>query len=167
MQETQVQFLSGEDSLENEMATHSSILAWRIPRAEDAGGYSPWGYKESETTEYMYPGARHIAYLCLQVPCLWNGDSDSTCLILSVHGLNETVNVKCFKPCLAESTQQMLMYWYYPICSIQITVANYQTTSLKFQARLLTNQLLLYSTVPETLLIRKCSFQSNWSKALL
>ena len=31
MQETQVQFLGREDRLEKEMATHSSILAWRIP----------------------------------------------------------------------------------------------------------------------------------------
>ena len=31
MQETQVQSLNGEDPLEKEMATHSSILAWRIP----------------------------------------------------------------------------------------------------------------------------------------
>ena len=31
MQETQVQFLDQEDPLEKEMATHSSILAWRIP----------------------------------------------------------------------------------------------------------------------------------------
>ena len=34
-----------------EMATHSNILAWRIPWTEDPGGYSPWGCKESDTTE--------------------------------------------------------------------------------------------------------------------
>ena len=33
------------------MATHSSILAWRIPWTEDLAGYSPWGRKESDTTE--------------------------------------------------------------------------------------------------------------------
>ena len=33
------------------MATHSSILAWRIPWTEDPGGYSPWGRKESDMTE--------------------------------------------------------------------------------------------------------------------
>ena len=37
MQETWVQFLGGEDPLENEMATHSSILAWRIPWTEEPG----------------------------------------------------------------------------------------------------------------------------------
>ena len=34
-----------ERSLEKEMATHSSILTWRIPWTEDPGGYSPWGHK--------------------------------------------------------------------------------------------------------------------------
>ena len=33
------------------MATHSGILAWRIPWTEEPGGYSPWGHKESDTTE--------------------------------------------------------------------------------------------------------------------
>ena len=36
--ETQVQSLGGEDPLEKEMATHSRILAWEIPWAEDPGG---------------------------------------------------------------------------------------------------------------------------------
>ena len=36
MQKTWVQFLGEEDPLEKEMATHSSILAWRIPRTEEA-----------------------------------------------------------------------------------------------------------------------------------
>ena len=38
MQETQVQSLGQEDPLEEEMATHSSNLAWRIPRTEELGG---------------------------------------------------------------------------------------------------------------------------------
>ena len=37
-QETWVQSLSWEDDLEKEMATRSSVLAWRIPRTEEAGG---------------------------------------------------------------------------------------------------------------------------------
>ena len=43
--------LGGEDPLEEGMATHSSILAWRIPWTEDLAGYSPWGHKESDMTE--------------------------------------------------------------------------------------------------------------------
>ena len=38
MQETQVQSLGWEDPLEKGMATHSSILAWRIPWTEEPGG---------------------------------------------------------------------------------------------------------------------------------
>ena len=37
MPETWVQFLGGEDPLEKEMATHSSILAWEIPWTEEPG----------------------------------------------------------------------------------------------------------------------------------
>ena len=50
MQETWVRSLGQEDPLEKEMATHSNILAWRIPWMEEPG-YSPWGRKESNTTE--------------------------------------------------------------------------------------------------------------------
>ena len=38
MQETQVQSLGWEDPLEKGMTTHSSILAWRIPKTEEPGG---------------------------------------------------------------------------------------------------------------------------------
>ena len=41
-----VQFLGREDPLEEGMATHSSIPAWRIPWTEEPVGYSPWGHKE-------------------------------------------------------------------------------------------------------------------------
>ena len=43
MQETQVRFLGQEDPLEKEMATHSSILAWRIPWTEEPGGLQSMG----------------------------------------------------------------------------------------------------------------------------
>ena len=48
MQETWVLSLSWEDSLENGMATHSSVLAWRIPRTEELGGL-PHGVTRSQT----------------------------------------------------------------------------------------------------------------------
>ena len=44
MQETQVQFLGQEDPLEKEMATHSGILAWRIPWTEKPGKLQSWGH---------------------------------------------------------------------------------------------------------------------------
>ena len=43
MQETWVRFLGWEDPLEKEMATHSSILAWRIPWMEEPGGLQSMG----------------------------------------------------------------------------------------------------------------------------
>ena len=51
MKETQVQYLGREDPLEKGMATHFSILAWRIPWTEEPGGLPSWGHKESDTTE--------------------------------------------------------------------------------------------------------------------
>ena len=52
MQETWVRSLGREDPLDKEMATHSSILAWKILWTEEPGRlYSPWGCKESDTTE--------------------------------------------------------------------------------------------------------------------
>ena len=50
MQETQVQLLGWEDPLEKEMATHSSILARRIPLSEEPGGLQSMGSQESDTT---------------------------------------------------------------------------------------------------------------------
>ena len=43
MRETQVQSLGWEDLLEKEMATHSSILAWKIPRTEKPGRLQSMG----------------------------------------------------------------------------------------------------------------------------
>ena len=54
VQETWVQPLSREDPLEKAMATHSSTLAWRIPWMQELVGYSPWGRKESDTTEQLH-----------------------------------------------------------------------------------------------------------------
>ena len=55
MQETWVPSLDWEDPLEEGMATHSNIPAWRIPMDRGAWQvtYSPWGHKESDTTEQL------------------------------------------------------------------------------------------------------------------
>ena len=50
-QETRVSSLGGEDPLEKEMATHSSILAWEIPRTEETGGLQSLGLQRVYTTE--------------------------------------------------------------------------------------------------------------------
>ena len=46
-----VQSLSLEDPLEEEMATHSSLLAWTIPWTKELGGLQPRGHKELTSTE--------------------------------------------------------------------------------------------------------------------
>ena len=50
MQETQVGSLGQEDPLEKGMATHSSMLAWRIPWAEEPGGLQSMESQDSDTT---------------------------------------------------------------------------------------------------------------------
>ena len=49
--ETWVESLGQEDSLEKEMATHSSILAWQIPWREEPGRLQSMGLKELDRTE--------------------------------------------------------------------------------------------------------------------
>ena len=53
MRETQAQSLGQEDALEKGMPTHCSILARRIPWAEEPGGLQPMGCKESDTKKRL------------------------------------------------------------------------------------------------------------------
>ena len=52
MQETWVPFLDQEDPLEKGMATHSSILVWRIPWTEEPGGLQSTGLQKSQSDTY-------------------------------------------------------------------------------------------------------------------
>ena len=61
MQETQVQSLGQEDSLEEGMATHSSIFAWRIPWTEEPSGLQSMGVTKRQTRL-----KRLSAYACTQ-----------------------------------------------------------------------------------------------------
>ena len=58
----QVWSLGREDALEEEMATHSSILAWKIPWIEEPGRLQSWGCKEPDMTEVIYHTRRHITH---------------------------------------------------------------------------------------------------------
>ena len=66
MQETQVRSLSWEDPLEKGMATHSSLLAWRIPWTEEPGGLRSMGSQSPDMTERICT-LQLINLLCL--PC--------------------------------------------------------------------------------------------------
>ena len=59
MWETWVRSLGREDPLEKEMATHSSILAWRIPWTEELGGIQSMGRKELDATERLHFTSLH------------------------------------------------------------------------------------------------------------
>ena len=54
MWKTWVRSLGQEDPLEKEMASHSSILAWRIPWMEELGGLQSTGCNESDTNEQLH-----------------------------------------------------------------------------------------------------------------
>ena len=54
MRETWVRSLGREDPLQKEMTSHSSTIAWKIPWTEEPVGYTPWGRKESDTTERLH-----------------------------------------------------------------------------------------------------------------
>ena len=54
MQEMWVQFLGWEDPLEEEMATHFSLLAWEIPQTEEAGRLQSTGSQKSQMQLSMH-----------------------------------------------------------------------------------------------------------------
>ena len=62
MQETQIWSLSQEDPLEKKMATHSSILAWRIHAQRKLVGYTPWGHRVGHDRATFY---KHKLVVCL------------------------------------------------------------------------------------------------------
>ena len=66
MHKTQVRSLSQEDPLEKGMATHSSILTWRIPRTEERERLQSWGHRELDPT--MRPT---FTFLLFQMNTFW------------------------------------------------------------------------------------------------
>ena len=87
MQETQEMWVPSlgqeEDPLEEEMATHSSILAWKIPWTEEPGGLQSIGLKESERE----PPQPCISSVCftLEMLCFWGKKKKKVFLIKPKH----------------------------------------------------------------------------------
>ena len=73
MRETRVWSLGWEDSLEKEMATRSSTLAWKTPWMEEAGR------KESDTTEQLHLNVLKKKFIC--IPSMTSGDESQTYVI--------------------------------------------------------------------------------------
>ena len=55
---------------EKEMATHSNILAWIIPQTRSLVGYSPWGHKQSDPTEWL-TATTEIPFYCSRRAAAW------------------------------------------------------------------------------------------------
>ena len=53
MPETWVRSLTQEDPLDEEIAIHSSILAWKVPWTEETGGYTLCSWREQDTNEQL------------------------------------------------------------------------------------------------------------------
>ena len=69
MRETWVRSLGWEDPLEDSMATHTNIFAWRIPHGQKGlVGYSPWRRKESDMTERLSTYAHPVSRYCFHPP---------------------------------------------------------------------------------------------------
>ena len=68
MQETQVRSLGREDPLEKEIATNSSILAWRIPWTEKLGGLRRWALKAQPTNTHTHTHTRNQHNIVKQFP---------------------------------------------------------------------------------------------------
>ena len=66
MWETWVRSLGREDPLEEEVATHSSILAWEIPWTRSLAGYSPWGHKRVRPQGLTWPDHKAFGILAPQ-----------------------------------------------------------------------------------------------------
>ena len=67
MQELQIRFLGLKVPLEDEIASRSCILAWRIPWTEEPGRHSPWDCKESNTTEHTHMPWMELKIMSLNV----------------------------------------------------------------------------------------------------
>ena len=89
-QETQVQSLGWEDPLEKEMATHSSILAWRIPGMGSLVGCCLWGHTESDTTEATQQQQQQQCVCVLSRVRLCDS-TDGSPPGSSVHGIFQTI----------------------------------------------------------------------------
>ena len=110
MRETWVRSLGREDSLEQEMATHSSTLAWKIQWMEELGArYCPWGRKESGTTERLHFHSQVMSvvsdslqpYGLVPARLLCPGDSLGKNTGVGCHALLQGIfPIQGLKPCL-------------------------------------------------------------------
>ena len=71
IQDTGVWSLGWEDPLEKKMESHFSILAWRIPWMKSLAGYSSWGHKELDLTEWLTPHTNQFSTIWFSSDTIW------------------------------------------------------------------------------------------------
>ena len=113
MQETWVQSLGREDPLEKEMATHSSILAWRIPRTEEPGGLQSMGLQRVGQTERI----NFLNFLTL-MPLIIR----ATCSLTFMYLFLTALGLCCFAWASSNCSKQGLLFLVAP--RLLITVAS-------------------------------------------
>ena len=95
MQETRVRSLGWEDPLEKEVATHSSILAWKIPWTEEPGRPQAMGLQELDMTEWLNHQPPKVKW-SLKTSLPWSCPNDTTyCFIPFIHDMNPHMFYKC------------------------------------------------------------------------
>ena len=109
-QETQARSLSGEDPLEEEIATHSSILAWRIPWTGEPGKLQSMGSKEQDKTERLNMHTQEIEIRSYSLeeniykPSLW----ERTCISLCKNSQNLTVKLETIQQKISKGINRHL-----------------------------------------------------------
>ena len=109
-QETQARSLSGEDPLEEEIATHSSILAWRIPWTGEPGKLQSMGSKEQDKTERLNMHTQEIEIRSYSLeeniykPSLWG----RTCISLCKNSQNLTVKLETIQQKISKGINRHL-----------------------------------------------------------
>ena len=105
-QETRVRFLGQKDPLEKEMATHPSILAWRIPWTEEPGGLQSTRSQKLDTTQQLKPKNQTICQLFVSPSPHWKME-----MRVSIQSHSRTKSVKAlnvFSIMVGQDIQSML-----------------------------------------------------------
>ena len=113
MQETRVQALSCEDSLEKEMAIHSSILAWEIPWTEEPGGLQSivsQRVKHNLATEQK--PHTHTIYRCTKIVSIFRGSDQRGPRTLGNLNRHDVVRVLRVKKRREKRPRVMLQSWW-------------------------------------------------------
>ena len=141
MQETRIWSLGWEDPLEKEMATHSSILALRIPWRDEPGRLRPRSHKESDTTELLH---FHFQDFCFTVGMFLLLFS---CVQLFATPWTVACQLPCPSPTLTVCSNSCpLSQWCHPTISSSVDPFSSRLQSFPASGSFLMSWLLIWSS---------------------